>query len=330
MAQSLFKAIKQLNDEVAIDVLASDWSLPLLERMPEVRQTKRLPIAHGALQLKLRFKIAHGLRSQGYDQAIILPNSWKSALIPWWAKIPKRTGWCGEMRWGLLNDLRLLDKKTVPLMVDRFVSLAYPKEMQINSDRYKRMSPSLKIQEKNITLTLKKFGLSDKMKNRILALCPGAEFGASKRWPEEYYAELAKTKLREGWSVWLFGSKNDQMVSHKIQALTGDACIDLTGKTNLGEAIDLLSVTTTVVSNDSGLMHVASALDKPIIAIFGSTDPKFTPPLHQKVKISRLSSLACSPCFKRTCPLHHHACMRRLSPTIILQDFQCLEKQWIL
>lgn len=333
MAQSLFRTLKQLNHEIAIDVLAPDWSRPLLERMQDVRLAHSLPVGHGALQLKRRYKIAKDLKLHNYDQAIVLPNSWKSALIPWFAKIPKRTGWLGEMRWGLLNDVRRLDKKAVPRMVDRFVLLAHPKGITTNCTN--DTLPKLEIDSKLVAVALSKFGLDSaipsanmsKNAKPILALCPGAEFGSSKRWPEEYYAELANAKLREGWAVWLFGSKNDKTVSQKIQSLTHEGCIELTGKTSLGEAIDLLSTVTAVVSNDSGLMHIAAALDKPLVAVYGSTDPTFTPPLNAKAKITRISTLPCSPCFKRDCPLQHHACMRDLTPKQILETLKALELQ---
>lgn len=324
MAQSLFKAIKQLQPETVIDVLAPDWSRPLLERMPEVRYTHSLPIPHKALQLKKRFDIAQTLKPYRYHQAIVLPNSWKSTLVPWFSKIPERTGWLGEMRWGMLNDARYLDKKVLRLMVERFVMLAYPKGTSLSKIPHAIHPPKLATAPETVEQALLKFGLNA-LEKPILALCPGAEFGPSKRWPEEYYADIANKKLQEGWSVWLFGSKNDQAVSQKIQTLTQSACVDLTGKTSLGEAIDLLSCSSAVVSNDSGLMHIAAALDKPIVAVYGSTDPGFTPPLHGKAKIARLSSLPCSPCFKRECPLKHHACMHNLSPKSVLETLKSLE-----
>lgn len=319
MAQSLFKALKERDGEVLLDVLAPNWSRALLERMPEVQLAHAMPIGHGALHLKQRYNIASMLKTYRYDQAFVLPNSWKSALIPWFAKIPVRTGYFGECRLGLLNDVRLLDKKRLPLMVERFVALATAKGDAITTENSSPAirPPRLIVEEASRQQAVEKFSLQSFMTRPILALCPGAEFGASKRWPEQYYAKVALEKQKEGWSVWLFGSQNDRAVAAKIQAGTNDACIDLTGKTNLGEAIDLLSLATIVISNDSGLMHIAAALEKPLVAVYGSTSPGFTPPLGTAAQIVRLS-LPCSPCFKRECPLKYHACMQDLHPEMVL------------
>lgn len=316
MAQSLFKALKANQKEVVIDVLAPEWTRPLLDRMPEVTTSHALPIGHGALQLTKRYQIAKTLRSHRYDEAIVLPNSWKSALIPWWAKIPKRTGWLGECRWGLLNDRRILNKQHFPRMVERYVALAYEKNIPssriISSVPFPALTTSPVLPQ-----TLAKFSITLTSSQPIIALCPGAEFGASKRWPEQHYATLAKEQLKAGWAVWLFGSKKDMPVAEHIQKSTDGQCINFTGQTTLGEAIDLLSCANSVITNDSGLMHIASALQKPVIALYGSTDPTFTPPLGSNSKIMRLS-LPCSPCFKRECPLEHHRCMRDLQPQQVL------------
>lgn len=325
MAQSLFITLKKRNPSCLIDVLAPEWSRPLLERMPEVNQAIALPIDHGNLKLNIRYQIAQQLKSKKYDQAIVLANSWKSALIPWWAKIPKRTGWRGEMRYVLLNDIRLLNKQAIPRMVERFTALAVDREGLYTNPILKQKetaSPKLKTDPKQIQIALEKFSIR-LTKAPILALCPGAEFGPSKRWPEEHYATLAQQKIKEGWQVFLFGSKKDMPVCDYIQQATQHQCIDLTGKTSLGEAIDLLSIANAVVSNDSGLMHIAAALDKPLIAVYGSTDPGFTPPLHSKANILRLS-LPCSPCFKRECPLTHHRCMKDLSPERVMSALDSL------
>ncbi len=313
MAQSLFKTLKEQDNNTVIDVLALDWSRPLLERMPEVRCAHAMPIGHGVLNLKERYRIAVALRSQAYTQAIVLVNSWKSALIPWWANIPKRTGFLGECRVGLLNDIRILDKKRLPRLIDRFATLAYEKNTKlVQPVPY----PRFKIDPASVKTVVEKFSVAEDLKRPILALCPGAEFGASKRWPESYYAKIALAKRKEGWAVWLFGSKNDKAVADHIQEETHGQCLDFTGKTRLDEAIDLLSAVTSVVTNDSGLMHIAAALGKPLVAIYGSTDPGYTPPLGD-ANIVRLS-LPCSPCFKRECPLVHHKCMQELYPEKVL------------
>lgn len=312
MAQSLFKLIKQNMPQVAIDVLAPAWSEPLLTRMPEVRAALNMPVGHGKLHLRERYRLGRSLRGK-YDQAIILPNSFKSALIPFWANIPVRTGYLGECRWGLLNDARRLNKVFLPMTVQRFLALGLPRTA---SPPPEIPAPRLAISATSVEAALARLDLNYPLKP-VLALCPGAEFGPAKRWPAEHFAEIAKTKLAEGWVVWLFGSEKDEPITATVRDLAGAECIDLAGRTSLAEAIDLLSLATLVVSNDSGLMHVAAALARKVIAIYGSSDPSFTPPLSGEAHILSLN-LSCSPCFQRVCPLGHTNCLRELLPQQVL------------
>lgn len=319
MAQSLFKQLKRQNPQVIIDVLAPDWSRALLERMPEVNQGLSMPLTHGQLELKTRYRIGIELRNNGYQQAIILPNSFKSALVPFWAKIPKRTGWNRELRSILLNDSRRLHKTRLPLMAERFLALALPKNAQMPSDWPR---PNLEIAYDRLNQVREQYGLQYDQ-SPILALCPGAEFGPAKRWPPVYYAEVANDFINRGWQVWLFGSPKDSETAAEIQELTEHRSRDLTGRTSLASAIDLLSLANLVISNDSGLMHVAAALQRPQIVVYGSTDPGFTPPLNDKVKILKVG-VPCSPCFKRECPLTEHKlkCLTELKPQQVLQAAQ--------
>ena len=321
MAQTLFQCLKQRHPECVIDVLAPEWSRPILERMPEVRQALSFPLGHGALELATRRRIGKSLAGQ-YDQAILLPNSLKSALVPFFAGIPKRTGWRGELRFGLLNDVRKLDKAKYPLMIERFMALAYPAGAELPQP-YPR--PRLQIQAQSRDAALAKFGLS--LDRPVLALCPGAEFGEAKRWPSEHYAKVAESKIRQGWQVWLFGSKNDHAVGEAIRGrlIPGlrEEASNLSGETSLAEAIDLLSCSDAVVSNDSGLMHVAAALNCPLVAVYGSTSPGFTPPLADQVEVVRLG-LDCSPCFDRPCRFGHYNCLRQLEPEAVEAALQRL------
>ncbi len=314
MAQSLFKLIKQRHPSVQIDVLAPFWTLPLLHRMPEVREALDLPFKHGQLKLAARYRFARSLRDRGYDQAIVLPNSLKSALIPFWAKIPVRTGYVGEWRWGLLNDVRRLDKTRLPMTVQRFVALGMEDGDPLPAEL---PYPHLAVTEGGVETALTRLNLATPGAP-LLALCPGAEYGSAKRWPAEYFAEIARTKLTQGWQVWLFGSGNDAAITAQVRALAGVECVDLAGRTTLAEAIDLLSLADRVVTNDSGLMHVAAALGRRLIAIYGSSDPGFTPPLSIQAKIQWLK-LSCSPCFQRECPLGHLKCLRDLKPEEVLR-----------
>jgi len=314
MAQTLFVCLKRQHPDCQIDVLAPEWSRPLLERMPEVREALSFPLGHGAFELATRRRIGQQLRGR-YDQAILLPNSLKSALVPYFAGIPKRTGWRGEMRFGLLNDIRTLDKARYPLMIERFMALAYAPGAELPKPY---PEPRLAIDPASRDAALERFGLS--LDRPVLALCPGAEFGEAKRWPAEHYAAVADARLRQGWQVWLFGSQKDAPGGEEIREWVTpgfeEDVYNLAGRTSLAEAIDLLSCAGAVISNDSGLMHVAAALDRPLVAVYGSTSPGFTPPLASQVEVVRLG-LECSPCFDRTCRFGHYDCLRLLQPSLV-------------
>lgn len=319
MAQVLFKALKRRQPDAIIDVLAPAWSQPLLQHMPEVSGIIELPLSHGELGLGKRWRLGRSLRANNYDQAMLLPNSLKSVLIPLFAGIPQRTGWVGESRYGLLNDIRRLDKALLPKMVQRFAALAAP----AGSDELPEIEPpSLQVEQNEVEGALRDLALTGQ-EGRLLALCPGAEFGSAKRWPANAYAELAHHYLQLGWKVWLFGSAKDSKDCAAINRQTDERCTDLSGRTSLAQAVALLSLADGVVSNDSGLMHVAAALQRPLVAVYGSTDPGFTPPLNSNSRIERLG-LECSPCFKRECPLGHLNCLNQLPASQVIAALEAL------
>tara|TARA_B110000858_G_scaffold196515_1_gene255502 strand:+ start:6445 stop:7494 length:1050 start_codon:yes stop_codon:yes gene_type:complete len=313
MAQSLFMCLKEQYPNCRISVLAPNWTLPLLERMPEVEKGISLQMGHGDLQLGKRRTFGKALRAEHFTLAIVLPNSFKSALIPFHADIPKRIAWKGEWRNLLLSDCRRLDTNAFPLMVQRFAALAFPAS---NDPPEQIPKPRLQSEPEGVEAALATFSLG--LENRILAICPGAEFGDSKQWPAEHFAATCKTKIDEGWHVWIFGSAKDAEVADAIFAMLSEEqrknCVSLAGRTSLAQAIDLLSVAEAVISNDSGLMHIAAALDKPIVALYGSTSPDFTPPLSNKSKLL-FTDIDCRPCFQRECPLEHKKCLWELEPS---------------
>ena len=225
-----------------------------------------------------------------------------------------------KWRWGLLNDIRHLDKTVLTQTVQRFVALA-ARSQPVTAPECP--PPCLSIDVENQQQLLSKFDLTPWSK--LLALCPGAEYGEAKRWPIGHYAEVAKTVLQAGWQVWLFGSKKDADVAAQINQLSDHGCVDLSGKTSITEAVDLLALADTVISNDSGLMHVAAALNKKLIAIYGSSDPGFTPPLNTNAKIISLG-LECSPCFKRECPLGHTRCLVDITPHRVIEEINSLSE----
>jgi heptosyltransferase-2 len=306
MAQSLFKAMRRVQPDAPIDVLAPAWSLPLLERMPEVRAGIDMPLGHGRLGLAERWRLGRSLRGR-YASAIVLPNSWKSALVPYAAGIAQRTGWRGEMRYGLLNDIRALDKTRYPMTVQRFVALAAPADAPLPTIE----PPQLAVRVADAQAAMQALGVVKNARRKVLALCPGAEYGPAKQWPTVHYAELGRRFAQQGWDLWLFGSDKDRAICDGIAA-TCKVVTNLAGRTTLAQAVDLMSLADAVVSNDSGLMHVAAALDRPLVALYGSSDPGFTPPLNERHRIVSLG-LDCSPCFKRECPLGTTACLVDMS-----------------
>ncbi|AWQ50209.1 ADP-heptose--LPS heptosyltransferase RfaF [Serratia marcescens] len=294
MSQSLYRTLKAEYPSAEIDVMAPAWCRPLLARMPEVNQALAMPLGHGALGLGERRRLGRALRANRYDRAYVLPNSFKSALVPFFADIPQRTGWRGEMRYGLLNDVRVLDKAAFPLMVQRYVALAYDKGRIQRADDLPQplLWPQLQVNDAEIAETAAAFNLTDS--RPIVGFCPGAEFGPAKRWPHYHYATLAQKLIESGYQIALFGSAKDHEAGEQIRAAlqedARDFCLNLAGKTQLEQAVILIAACRAVVSNDSGLMHVAAALNKPLIALYGPSSPDFTPPLSDKARVIRLIS----------------------------------------
>lgn len=316
MAQALFMALRQRHPGCRITVLAPAWSRPLLARMPQIDSAIDLPFAHGEFNLGGRLALARGLEPKRFDRAIVLPNSFKSALIPAFAGIPVRTGWRGEMRFWLLNDIRLLDRQRYPLMVERFVALAYPEGRPL-PDPLPR--PRLHADAERLAALREQFGLDPGAP--VLALCPGAEFGPAKRWPERHYASVAGTLIARGWQVWLLGSARDREVAAAIIAALPPtqrhSAHNLAGATELADAVDLLAGADLVVSNDSGLMHIAAALNRPLVVVYGASSPAFTPPLSERAETLAIP-VDCGPCFQRECPKRHLKCLNDLQPELVL------------
>lgn len=310
MAQPLLARLAAGGAE--IDVLAPDWCAPLLGRMEQVRRVIASPFGHGDFAFAARRALGHSLASAGYDEAVVLPNSWKSALVPFFARIPKRTGFTGEARFGLLNNRHRLDKRAQPQLVQRYARLAdapgtplpasLPRPRLLSSPEQQRAARAA-------------FGLDPATAPTIF--CPGAEYGPAKRWPVRHFAELARRLSADSGPIWLLGTTKDAAVGDEIVALSGDAAHNLCGKTTLEQALDLIAGARQVVSNDSGLMHVTAALDRPMVALYGSSSPAYTPPLSPRARILSLN-LSCSPCFQRECPLGHLKCLEDLMPEQVI------------
>ena len=320
LMQPMLMRLGQRHPGCLIDVLAPPWTEKLLRTMPEVHGVIANPFPHGALQLAARYRLGKQLRVARYDQAIVLPNSWKSALVPFFAHIPLRTGFVGESRYILLNDTRKLDKQKLPLMVERFAQLAEDAQGEIPRPL---ANPKLTISDTQRDATLHKLNTKNLCPGTRLTLdqpvaifCPGAEYGPAKRWPAAYYANIAQRLRQRGYAVWLIGSGKDRHAAEEINQLAEGQCINLCGSTDLGDALALLACARLVISNDSGLMHLAAALDRPMLALFGSSSPQFTPPLSAHAQVVKID-IECSPCFKRECPLGHFNCMMQLTPDMV-------------
>ncbi len=319
LSQSLLVPLAAQRPAPEIDVFGPKWVLPVYRRMPEVRDTIENPFAHGELALGQRRQVGKRLARRGYSHAYVLPNSFKSALVPWFAGIASRTGYTGEMRYGLLTDRRTLDKQALPLMAERFAWLAQRPGSELERPITK---PHLQVQPGEFAATCERRELP--LPHRLACFCPGAEYGPAKRWPTAHFAQLARQLAARGYTVWLLGSAADKPTGDDIVEASGHSATNFCGLTSLDEAIILLSAAQIVVTNDSGLMHVAAALDRPTIAIYGSSSPEFTPPLSAAARVVKMD-IACSPCFARKCPLGHFDCMTKLQPATVMEHIEKLK-----
>jgi heptosyltransferase-2 len=316
MAQSLYQLLQARDPALVIDVLAPSWSLPLLARMPQVRAGIELPLGHGELGWRERRALGHALRGK-YDRAIVLPRSLKSALVPWFAKIPRRTGFRGEWRYGLINDMRPFDSERLDQTVRRFIALGLERdEIELPPPP----APALRVEPANAAAVAASLGLATDAP--VVALMPGAEYGPAKQWPPESFAGLARRLASDGASVWILGSAKEAALGREIERSAGAARVNnLCGQTSLVDAVDLLALADVAVSNDSGLMHMAAAVGPHVIALYGSSTPDFTPPLTANATI-HYRRLSCSPCFARECPLGHMDCLRGIEVATVAASVQ--------
>ena len=317
MAQSLAMLLARRRPGLAIDMLAPAWSLPVIARMPEIRKGIVLATAHGELGYSKRRHLAAWLRPSGYEQAIVLPRSWKAALVPWLAGIPRRTGYRGELRYLLINDRRPFDPAVLDQTFKRFVALGLEPGEPVGDVP----QPRLRVDTEQQAGTIDRLGLD--AGHPVIAMMPGAEYGPAKCWPVDYYRELAAVLAGRGYAVWVFGSAKEAAVGAAIAA--GGSATNLCGRTTLDEAIDLLGACEQAVSNDSGLMHVAAAVGTRVIALYGSSSPAFTPPLTDRAVVHYLA-LDCSPCFERRCPLGHYDCLQKIRPADVLASIEAHAK----
>jgi heptosyltransferase-2 len=310
MAAALFRLLRGEDRDVSIDVLGPPWSVPLAGRMADVRRGIALSVDHGEFAFGRRRRLGIELRAEGYDRAIVLPRAFKAALVPYFARIPWRTGYATELRSLLLTDARVLDRVALNQTVKRFMALGVSPGEPVPEPQ----PPRLRIDTANRAALLDRFGIG---RRPAVALMPGAAFGPAKRWPVENFASLARDLVARGFEVWVLGSAIERELGNSVCDGAGPAAHNLCGATTLEDTVDLLSAAQAAVTNDSGLMHVAAAAGTHVVALFGSSSPVFTPPLTPNRTVHYLG-IECSPCFARECPLGHLRCLTGIAPGQVL------------
>lgn len=318
MAQPMLAVLRNRHPRWAIDVVAIPAVAPIFRRMPEVSAVIEADFQHGRLGLRQRWRLGRSLAGK-YVQAFTLPNSWKSALVPFFADVPLRAGYVGESRFGLINlrhDNPKKDAGRTPMA--RF----YARLADLPGKEVQAELPECTLHVDPLAVIAAKVALGLKPLERLVALCPGAEYGPAKRWPTEHFAQTAARLKAAGMTPIVLGTQKDAPTGLSIEQLSNGAALNLAGKTTLDEAVNLIAGSVMVVTNDSGLMHVAAALDRPQIALFGSSSPLHTPPRSARAQVI-YKSLECSPCYARECPLGHFRCMRDIMPAEVVS--RCIE-----
>ncbi len=307
---SVVKLLNARYPERPVDMLATRLCAPLADYMPGLRQAIVADLPRSRVALAEQFALAKRLKHEGYGTALVMPRTWKSTLAPFFAGIPERTGFAGEARFVLLNDVRF-GERALPRMIDRCAALALPAGANLPPDW---PLPELKVSRPEVEAWRQKRGLNNDHR-AIVALAPGA-VGPSKRWPSAAYAALSRRLLAEGVAVWVLGGPDEKPLAAEIVGDT--AARDLTGR-DLRDAILALAAAGAAISNNSGLLHVAAALGTPSIGIFGPTSPWHWAPLNPlAATIETATDLPCRPCHKPVCRLVHHRCMRDIAPDEVL------------
>ena len=309
---SVIRLLKARYPDRPVDVLTTTLCAPLLDYMPGVRKGIVWDLPRKRLALAQHRALAARFAAEHYGSALVMPRTWKSALAPYLAGIPERTGFAGEVRFGLLNDIRFGEKK-LPRMIDRCGALTLPKGAPIPKDWPK---PELNVPSAQAAEWRASRGLADDGRS-VIAFAPGA-VGPSKRWPVAYFAELAKALTAEGFSIWVLGSPAEAPLAKEIVDAAGPHARDLTS-TDLRNAILAMKLANACVSNDSGLVHVSAAIGTPTIGIFGPTSPWHWAPLNPlAATIETTTEVPCRPCHKPVCRMEHHRCMRDIPAAQVL------------
>ena len=312
MSQTLLKKIKSDNPKTSIDILVNSSLKNLVERMPEINKVIILDCNHRELGLFKRLRLAKEIKKSSYDRSIVLSRSLKSSLIPYFAKIPIRTGELGELRYLLINDLKEFSKESRRKTASRYISMYSDNNEKLSENYY----PSLDSNSENIKNLSEKYDL--KKDKKVIIFAPGAAFGPSKMWPVNKFRELGK-KLNNDFKILILGSNNEKSIGNAI--VTNKNMVNLCGKTSIADAVDLMHISKFCVSNDSGLMHLAAATNTKSISIYGSTSPDFTPPLTKNKDI-HYKGMSCSPCFEKKCKYGHYNCLVDIHSDDVFKSFK--------
>ena len=312
---SVVRVLKERWPHRPVDILTVPLTAPLVDYMPDVRKGIPSNLPRSRLALMKQWTLAKAMRAEGYGDVLIMPRTWKSAIAPYLAKIPRRTGFVGEARFVFLNDARWGESK-LPRLVDQCCALALPNGAPVPPVRPEWPHPELQVPPKEVAAWRTRRGLSDSG-GPVVVIAPGS-VGPSKSWPASYYAELARTLGQQGCAVWIVGGPGERQLAGEIVAASVSSARDLTG-TDLRDAILALAASSVAVTNDSGLSHVSAAIGTPTISIFGPTDPRLWAPLNPlAAAIETVTHVPCQPCHKPTCRMLHHRCMRDIPPSQVL------------
>lgn len=323
MTEPLLRRLHARGERLTVGALP--WVAPVYRAMPQVADVIEFPFQHGGLQFKARRALAKRIEGR-FSRAYVLPNSLKSALLPFLASIPERIGYLGEARVGLLTH-RLKNPKNKPPMVAFYSALSG--ERDVADDK-----PQLRLDASVVDTVLLELGLK---RGSYVVMAPGAEFGPAKRWPVVRFSEVASNIAGAGRSVVLLGSGKEaelcDEIAAPVNAVHPGRCLNLAGKTSLLQALGLINASHRTLTNDSGLMHVAAAFGVPQVAVFGSSSPLHTPPLSDEAQVIWLKNdaayqppLDCAPCFERECPLGHTRCLNDISAARVLHALNALDK----
>jgi heptosyltransferase-2 len=313
---SVVRVLKERWPERPVDILTVPLTAPLLDYMPGVRKGIPSDLPRSRLAVAKQWALAKAMRAEAYGDVLIMPRTWKSAIAPFLAGIPRRTGFIGEARFVFLNDPRWGESK-LPRLIDQCCALALPDGASVPPARPEWPRPELQVPAEETAAWRARRGLAED-RRPVVVIAPGS-VGPSKSWPASYYAELARALGQQGCAVWIVGGPNEHQLAGEIVGASLSAARDLTGN-DLRDAVLALAAASVAITNDSGLSHVSAAIGTPTISIFGPTDPRLWAPLNPlAAAIETLTDVPCRPCHKPTCRVLHHRCMRDIPASQVLE-----------